>query len=96
MAILYATVWEDAEEVALGSPLQYLSKDFTAGMVTTDPINSDKRKRKRVRIFSDTDCFVSWGESPTVTDGSDGTPMGAENPEYFDIESGHKIAVIAR
>ena len=93
MATLWITVFEHAGEVALGDPLQELTVTFTTSTQSAAITGSD-RKRKRVRIFSDADCNVSWGANPTAS----GTtiPMGAENPEYFDIEAGMEISVIER
>jgi len=60
-------------------------------------ISGSGNKRRRVRVFADTNCFVTWGENPTAAnDGSDGMPMGSENPEYIDVQSGHKLSVISR
>jgi hypothetical protein len=96
MATLYVTVWEVATEVALGDPLQSFQVDIAA--TTTQSIEtivgSDRRKR-RIRVFPSADCFVEWGENPTATSTAS-RPMGSENPEYFEIESGYKIAVIER
>lgn len=53
-------------------------------------------RKKRVRLLAESNVFVAHGQNPTVTDGTNGTPLGTENPEYFDIEVGEKIAVIQR
>ncbi len=100
MSNLYFTVWDSAGEVALGDPIQ-------RGVATIDGAASSAisfgsaganagKRRKRVRLLSDSDVFFATGTSPSVTDGTDGTPLGAENPEYFDIESGHKLIAILR
>ena len=93
MATLWITVFEHAGEVALGDPIQELTVTFTSSTQSA-AITGTLRKRKRVRIFSDADCNVSWGANPTAS----GTtiPMGAENPEYFDIEAGYLIAAVTR
>jgi hypothetical protein len=97
MATLQFTVWETAAEVALGDPIQEATVAISGTSAQTAEIASADRKRRRVRIICDTKAWVTWGEDPTaVADGSEGRMMGAENPEYFDIESGHKIAVIQR
>ena len=93
MATLWITVFEHAGEVALGDPVQELTVTFTTSTQST-AITGSNRKRKRVRIFSDADCNVSWGANPTAT--ATTIPMGAENPEYFDIEAGHLIAAVTR
>lgn len=98
MATLFIGVWEDAEEVALGDPLQEFSINIAAMSTQSSvTITGSGKKRRRARLFADANCFVTWGEDPTAkNDGSDGRPMGSENPEYHDIEAGHKIAVIER
>lgn len=95
MATLWIHVWESASEVALGDPQQELT--ITIGGTSTQSssaISGSNRVRRRCRLFADADCHVTWGENPTA-DTSD-IPLGAENPEYFDIESGHLVAVITR
>lgn len=100
MSNLYICVFEGAAEVALGDPIQEEVVVFTSSSVQSNAIstaNAASRVRRRVRLYPDADCFVTWGENPTVlTDGTEGRPLGAEQREYFDIESGHKIAVIER
>ncbi len=98
MATLYFSVWEDAGVVALGDPIQESSLVIGASSVqSAESIVGSDRKRKRVRLFADADCFVAWGDNPTaLQDGTDGMPMSAGAPEYVDIEGGHKIATIER
>lgn len=94
---LYITVWRDAAEVAMGDPLQETSIAIGGASVQSEAITGVNRQRNRVRLFADSNCFVTWGADPTaLNDGTDGRPMGSENPEYFDIESNHRIAVIQR
>lgn len=96
MATLFVTVWEHAGEVALGDPLQEFQVDIGgASTESADPIVGEGRKKRRIRLFADADCFVTWGETPVAVSTAS-RPMGAENPEYFEIEAGHKIAVITR
>ena len=97
MATLFFTVWEDAEEVALGQPLQENVITIGSGSLQGAVIVGTGNKRRRVRIYVDADAFVIWSANPTATnDGLSGLPMGADNPEYFDISSSHRIAVIER
>lgn len=97
MATLQFTVWDTAAEVALGDPSQEDTVAIGGTSAQTAEITAEGKKRRRVRIICDTNAWVTWGEDPTaLADGSAGRMMGAENPEYFDIESGHKIAVIQR
>ena len=95
MPVLYFATWDSAAEVALGQPTEEDSINISATATESNPLAGTGKKRKRVRIFADSDCFVTWGENPTASS-SNGRPMGAENPEYFDIQSGHKISVIER
>lgn len=97
MATLYFRVYEGAAEVATGDPIQEGTVTIAGSANESAAITGSDRKRRRVRLFADTNCFVTWGASPTaVNDGSDGMPMGSENPEYVDIEAGHLISVIQR
>lgn len=99
MATLYICVFEGASEVALGDPVQ--EDTVTVGGTSQQSAAIDNgsanaaNKRMRLRVATDTDCFVTWGADPTAqNDGSDGRPLWADNPEYFDVEAGHKLAVI--
>lgn len=97
MATLFFTVFSGAVEVAAGDPIQEGKITIGAGSLQSAVIVGTGRKRHRVRIFADTNCFATWGESPTAKDdGTDGRPLEAGSAEYFDIEAGHKIAVIER
>lgn len=97
MATLFITVWRDAEEVALGQPIQEMTVNIGVSSTNSAIIVGTDRQRNRVRIFADSNAFVTWDVNPTaLNDGTSGRAMGSENPEYFDIESGHKIAVIER
>jgi hypothetical protein len=94
---LYITVFEDAAEVALGAPVQEMAVAIGAGSVQSDAIAGTGNRHRRMRLMADVDCFVTWGDDPTATtDGTSGRPMGAENPEYFAINVGQKVAVIER
>jgi hypothetical protein len=97
MATLQLTVFEVAASTALGDPLQEEVVTVGAGSLTSNVIVGSGNVRRTVRLYTDTDCFVTWGESPTAkTDGTAGRMLGADNPEYYNIQSGHKIAVIER
>ena len=95
MATLWIHVFEAAAEVALGDPIQELS--VTIGVSSTSAgsaITGSNRLRRRVRLFADLNCHVTWAASPTADTGD--IPLGVDNPEYFDIEAGHTVAVIQR
>ena len=97
MATLFFRVWESAAEVALGDPIQEDVITIGSGSLQSAAIIGSGRKRRRVRLFADANCFVTWNADPTAkNDGTDGMPMASENPEYHDIEAGHIIAVIER
>ena len=96
MAFLQLTVWDGAGEVAIGE--LHLEEIVTvgAGSLQSSVIPGSKRSR-RMRLFADVDCYVTWGLNPTaVADGANGRALAAESPEYFAIEAGHRVAVIAR
>ena len=97
MATLFFTVFLGAVEVAAGDPVQEDKVTIGVASAQTVVITRTGRKRLRVRVFADTNCFATWGENPTAKDdGTDGRPLEAGSAEYFDIEAGHKIAVIER
>lgn len=97
MATLQITVFEEAKEVAFGLPQQEIVVTVGVASAQSATIVGSGRKVKRCRLVSDTDCWVTWGENPTaLNDGTDGRMMGANNPEYFAIEAGWKVAVIER
>ena len=91
---VFMTVWESASEVALGDPIQYTSA--VIGGANSAPISGSGKKRRRVRLYADAACWVKYGESPTATGSADAMAMGADNPEYLDIEAGHVLTAIAR
>lgn len=91
---VYMTVWESASEVALGDPLQYTSA--VIGGTNSAAIVGSGRKRRRVRLYADAACWVKYGENPTATGSADAMALGADNPEYVDIEAGHILTAIAR
>ncbi len=95
MATLWIHVFEAAAEVALGDPIQELSVTIGASSTSAgSAITGSNRLRRRCRLMADTICHVTWAASPTA-DTSD-IPLGIDNPEYFDIEAGHTVAVIDR
>jgi hypothetical protein len=97
MADVYMTVWRTAGEVALGDAEQHLSATIDgAKSAPVTPQHAEKKYRKRVRLFATAACWVKWGENPTATGATDSMALGAENPEYVDIESGHVLHAIAR
>ncbi len=97
MATLFFTVFSGAAEVASGDPIQENVISIGGASAQSAVITGSGRKRHRVRVFADTNCFATWGISPVAkSDGTDGRPLEAGSAEYFDIEAGHKIATIER
>jgi len=97
MATLFFTVFSGAVEVAAGDPIQEDKVAIVVASTQSAAIVGTGRKRHRVRILADVDCFATWGENPVAkNDGTDGRPLVAGSAEYFDIEAGHKIATIER
>ena len=96
MATLFVAVWETAVEVAMGDPLQEFQVNIAGtSTASSETVIGGDNKRRRIRLFADADCFVTWEETPVAVSTAS-RPMGAENPEYFDIQAGYKIAVITR
>lgn len=98
MAKLFIAVFRASESVAAGPVLNEEAVDIGGVSTQSGVMDSGGTNRScTVRVMADTNCFVTWGADPTaVIDGSEGRPMGAENPEYFFIKSDEKIAVIQR
>lgn len=99
MSNLYFTVWDTAAEVANG-PVKNEGAIAIAGTSAQSSAVVDAtggNRSRRVRLFAEAACFVTWGDNPTaVSDGTDGRAIGAENPEYVEILANQKIAVIQR
>jgi hypothetical protein len=97
MATLFIAVWDNASNTLLDSPIQYDTVTVGAGSLQSSAISGSRSEIRKVRLFSDVDCFVTWGSDPTAPgDGSADLPIGAENPEIVGIKAGDKIAVIQR
>ncbi len=98
MANLQYTVWDTAAEVANG-PVKNENVVAIGGTSAQSGLvdSSGSNRSRRVRVFAESACFVTWGENPTaLANGTDGRMVGAENPEYVEIRADHKIAVIQR
>ena len=97
MATLWIAVFDAANEVLFDAPIQEIKVSISGTSAQSAAISGSGKIMRRVRLFTDTDCFVTWDDDPTaLQDGSDGRPLGAENPEVFGIVSGEKIATIER
>jgi len=95
MASLWGQVFDNASQTAAGDVLQDLLVTVDGTARETAAITGDKKRRRVVRIFTDTDCHVRWGASGTDADTND-MPLGAENPEYIGVFAGDVIGVIQR
>lgn len=98
MATLFIGVWGGAGLALVGEPLQEMAVTISGTSAQSAAVSGPtKPAQRQVRLFTDMDCFVTWGANPTaLTDGTGGRPLGAENPEVFTIDSGSLIAVIER
>lgn len=99
MSTLYFAVWDDAKEVARGDPIQFgtITIDVASAQSVAIAQGGAATGRKRVRVWGDVDCFVHYGANPTAAnDGTAGFPVGQKNPEYFDVQVGHKLATIVK
>ena len=97
MATCYFSVWLSNGGVALGPVEQEGAITIGAGSTQGAVITGASNHQRTVRLFCDSNAFVTWGTDPTAaSDGSAGMPMGAENPEYVQVSSGDRFAVIAR
>ena len=101
MATLYYCVFNNAGATAQGPVLSEgvvsIAGTSTSSTSVMDPNAAVANEARRVRLFTDTNCFVTWGDSPTaVNDGSAGRPMTAESWEYVEIPANQKLAVISR
>jgi len=94
MATLWMTVFGGVSQTAMGDVIQKDSATIGVTSVQLAAITGDGRRLRTVRVFADAKCYVKWGADPTA-DSTD-VPVGSENPEYFSVEAGQRIAVITR
>lgn len=97
MPTLFLTVFDGADIKLVDEPVQQTSVTVGGTSTQSAAILGPTGKLRNVRLMTDTDCFVEWGENPTaLNDGTGGMPLGAENPEVVGIQAGHLVAVIER
>lgn len=98
MATLFISVFGDASQTLIGKPKQEFTVTIAGTSAQSIALSQGNNKvQRRVRMWADVDCFVTWGEDPTaLADGTAGLPLGAANPESFGIDTGDKIAVIEK
>ena len=94
MANVNITVFEAAVSTPLGDPLQYLTAVIDGA--NSSALTGSDKKRRTCRMYAESDCWVKWGSSPTATGATDAVALGADNPEYFNIEAGHVVTAITR
>ena len=88
------TVVGAAAEVALGDVLKEEKSTVSGTSAQTSAVDGTDELRI-VRVMCDTGSYVHWATSPTaLVDGSAGRLIGANNPEYFSIKAGLKLAAI--
>lgn len=97
MATLFLTVFDGADIKLIDRPLQHIPVAITAASVQSAAITGKTGKIRNVNFHADADCFVLYGEDPTVlNDGTAGMPLGAENPVVLGVRAGDLVAVIER
>lgn len=98
MATLFIAIWGDASQTLIGKPVDEFTVTISGTSAQSAAFTQGNNKvMRRVRLYADVDCFVTWGTNPTaLTDGTEGRPLGADNPWTVGIESDQKIAVIER
>ena len=94
MAIVHGLVFEGAETVPLGDPIQFLSA--TIDGAESAAVTGSNKLRRRVKLWAEADCWVIWGDSPNPTGAGDAMPMSAGDWCYHDIEAGYTIKAITR
>ena len=96
MADLQISVFPDSAQAAIGELVQE-EKITISGTSAQTSVLSGTRKNRTVRVYADADCYITWGINPTaLIDGTEGRMVGANNPEYFLIPAGYKLAAILR
>lgn len=95
---LYINVWTDASQTALGDIEQSLVITTLSGanQQSAAVAQNGSLTTKRVRLFAEVDCFVTWSTGNPDATGSGRIPLGASNPEYFTVPVGTKFAAITR
>lgn len=68
-----------------------VNQTATPGVSTTQS-SAFGGKTRLVRLVCDSSCSVEFGENPTATASSAFLPAGV--PEYFVVQTGHKVACI--
>jgi len=96
MATLQYTVFTSGTQTGEGDVLQENVVAIGAGSLSSSAITGTAPALMTVRIMCDTKAWVTWGTTPTAVAETGGRMVGAENPEYWQIPAGQKIAVIER
>lgn len=70
-------------------PVAEQTVDFTTA--TQSAAFNDSTRHVRVR--ADANCHIAVGTDPTAD--TDSLPLGEGSAEYFDVQPGHKLSVVA-
>lgn len=77
-----------AQIAALPALVNQSSQDFTSAPVTSPAFNGQTRF---IRVYCEVNCAVKVGGTATVND----TPLPAGSAEYFGVQPGATISIIA-
>ncbi len=95
MATLWMHVFASAQDVAQGNVLQQDKATITGTSAPLAVLAAEPTTpRRRIRLFTDADCYVEKGDNPTADTNS--MPMAANQTEYFELLAGQRVAVIER
>lgn len=81
------------QNVSIGSASTQ-SAAFAAGPSSYGYGQAFTQKTQHVRVTSTTNCWISFGSSPTAAMASNSIYLPANSAEYFYVLPGEKIAVI--
>lgn len=97
MSALYVTVFTDASQTALGDVEQSLSIANLSGSNAQTAVitRNGTLSTKRIRVYSEAAAWIAFGTDPDAT-GTLRIPIGADNPEYFTVPVGYKVAGVTR
>ena len=93
MATLYITGYLDAKEVALG-PIQFRAKVSIGGAAAGSGALGVEGTSYRIRVVGDVACQIERGATPSADAESEYMP--ANSVEYFHLDGGHEVSVIAQ
>jgi hypothetical protein len=77
-------------QIAAQPSLTEQTVDFSGGVTSSAAFGGGT---KYIRILCDSRCSVQFGAAPTATTSK--MPLAADTPEYFGVQPGEKVSVIA-